>query len=385
MKRVLLLLSLLICPVAYAGHNVTGTLYVSGNTGLGTTSPSHRLMINGNMWLPTSDTETGVIYKGVNSFVHDYPGDGYDNLFIGQSAGNFTGNTQAQVGIGFEALKSITFASYNTAVGHEAMENTTEGSNNVAIGRQSLFTNTEGYENTAVGHSSMYHNTFGVENTAAGYDSLAGNTVGSNNVAIGYVALQDNESGDLNVAVGSSALTSNDDGISNIAIGGQALNNNTSGQVNVAIGQSSMFTNTVGIENTAIGTSSLFNTTGSTNTAIGFESGERNTSGTKNVFVGYKSGESTGTVQTLTNSGCIGYQCNVKADNAFVLGGTGANSWNVGIGTTDPQKMFQVNGALQSTDLYSGDGTQGITASCGGISITALTIKDGLITSCTGT
>lgn len=58
---------------------------------------------------------------------------------------------------------------------------------------------------------------------------------------------------------------------------------------------------------------------------------------------------------------------------------------NIGIGNTDPAYTLDVDGAAQATDYYSGDGTQGITATCGGISVTSITIKDGLITACSGT
>lgn len=55
---------------------------------------------------------------------------------------------------------------------------------------------------------------------------------------------------------------------------------------------------------------------------------------------------------------------------------------NVGIGTTSPGKKLEVSGATQSTDYYSGDGTQGATTTCTIASITTITVKDGLITAC---
>lgn len=54
----------------------------------------------------------------------------------------------------------------------------------------------------------------------------------------------------------------------------------------------------------------------------------------------------------------------------------------VGIGTLSPGRKLDVSGTLKATDYYSGDDSQGITSSCS-TSITAITIKDGLITSIT--
>jgi len=49
---------------------------------------------------------------------------------------------------------------------------------------------------------------------------------------------------------------------------------------------------------------------------------------------------------------------------------------NLGLATTDPQYKLQVVGTLQATDFYSGDGTQGASATTGGA-----TFKDGLYVS----
>ncbi len=53
---------------------------------------------------------------------------------------------------------------------------------------------------------------------------------------------------------------------------------------------------------------------------------------------------------------------------------------NVGIGTTTPTYLLEVDGTLQADDYYSGDGTQGMTDTCA--DGTDLVIKDGLVVSC---
>lgn len=56
-------------------------------------------------------------------------------------------------------------------------------------------------------------------------------------------------------------------------------------------------------------------------------------------------------------------------------------SGNIGIkGSPSGSYVLEVTGSIQGDDYYSGDGTQGMTGSCG--SATTLTIKDGLITAC---
>ena len=64
-----------------------------GYLGLGTT-PNQQFEITGNFRLPptATDSNSGIIYKGADSFIHDFQADGTvgKNTFVGISAGNFT-------------------------------------------------------------------------------------------------------------------------------------------------------------------------------------------------------------------------------------------------------------------------------------------------------
>lgn len=81
------------------------------------------------------------------------------------------------------------------------------------------------------------------------------------------------------------------------------------------------------------------------------------------------------------------YLLEVNGTAKFGASNSDASSFpnNVGIGSSSPAVKLDVVGTVRATDYQSGDGTQGITSSCGGVSVTSITIKDGLITSCSGT
>ena len=104
----------------------------------------------------------------------------------------------------------------------------------------------------------------------------------------GYQAGNANTSGYGNTAVGDQALKSTTTGTSNTAIGSQALYTNTTGSYNTATGEVALNHNTTGAYNTAIGEQSMYyNTTGNSNTGIGMQALAVNTTGGYNAAVGY--------------------------------------------------------------------------------------------------
>jgi len=60
--------------------------------------------------------------------------------------------------------------------------------------------------------------------------------------------------------------------------------------------------------------------------------------GSFNTFIG---ATADGGMDGLTNATAIGYGAIVGASNSLVLGGTGANAVNVGIGTVAPSNVFR--------------------------------------------
>ena len=207
--------------------------------------------------------------------------------------------------------------------------------------------------NVAMGDSALINNISGTDNTAIGNKAMFSNISGGVNIAVGGLSLHNNLTGFDNIAVGGQALFANDSGSINTAVGDWALLNNTKGNYNTSVGGSSLKTNTTGSGNTAVGLSSLIYTSGGNyNTALGFDAGVSNTSGYNNTFIG---AFAEGTVGNLANATAIGYNAKVSGSNSFVIGGTGADAVNVGIGTSVPLERLQINGALKITSgTYSG-------------------------------
>jgi len=182
-------------------------------------------------------------------------------------------------------------------------------------------------------------------NTAIGYQALSVVT-SSSNTAVGYQAMQ-NTSGGQNTAVGDRALNQNTNGTGNTAVGQAALSNGNLANYNTAMGLSAM-QSTSGGSNTAIGAqAAAFNSSGTNNVFVGYQAGypdasvaNGNGSGQKNTFIGANTGLSAGT--QVNGSTAIGYNARVDRSNALVLGGTGVDAVNVGIGTTNPQSRLQV-------------------------------------------
>src|SRR5256712_3132984 len=76
----------------------------SGNVGIGTSTPTQKLEINGNLALPlTASATAGVVMSGGTPFLHDL---GFGNTFLGLNAGNLSaaGSSLYNTGIGYLAL-----------------------------------------------------------------------------------------------------------------------------------------------------------------------------------------------------------------------------------------------------------------------------------------
>jgi hypothetical protein len=338
---------------SYAGTAAPSNgMIISGNVGIGTTSPWRALSVNGTSDLgtnalagsftATSTTATSTFANGLNltggcfeingacftggtgtnyfsnsgaittlntgsqlavptngwfsegTQLLAYASSTNGDTIFGLGAGGQNATTSAMIGnnsaFGLNALYSNTTGTDNTAQGLNALFSNTTGYNNTAQGLSALYSNTTGTYNTAQGFQSLFSNTTGSYNTAQGQNALYSNTTGTDNTANGDASLYSNTTGSYNTAQGQNALFSNTTGTYNTAQGFQSLSSNTTGSYNTAQGQNALYSNTTGTDNTANGDASLYsNTTGSYNTAQGQNALFSNTTGTYNTAQGFQS------------------------------------------------------------------------------------------------
>jgi hypothetical protein len=166
----------------------------SGNVGIGTTVPSSKLDVAGDINLSGSIRNQGGI-------VLQFPGT--DNVALGLALqGNTTGSDNTAAG--FAVLLSNTTGVGNTAVGSNALESNSTGTYNTAVGNYAMFFGGAGTSNnTAIGANALVY-TVGTGNAALGEEALVGDTTGNNNIAIGYQAGQAVTTTSNNIHIGNS-------------------------------------------------------------------------------------------------------------------------------------------------------------------------------------
>jgi len=158
------------------------------------------------------------------------------------------------------------------------------------------------------------------------------NVKGTANTYIGQ-GTGNNASGSNNVSTGFDAGFSNSSGFQNTYLGSHSGYSNTTGNVNVFVGAMAGNNNITGGGNTFLGTyAASVNQTGNNNTSVGEGSGADIGSNNNTLLGSYADVFDS----TINNSVAIGFNAVVAQSNSMVLGGTGANQVNVGIGNTTP-------------------------------------------------
>lgn len=372
-------------------NNLTGSKNMAIGNGAMQENTSGYENVAVGVWSLNKNT-TGNRNVAVGNFSMKNNTTGIYNVGIGYNAleSNTTGN--ANIAIGFDANKTNTTSGQNVFIGHEAGKNNS-GWNNTVIGYQSGVNitgdfnsyygiwsgnlNSTGHRNTFLGAVAGAENTTGSWNVFLGTDAGQKNTAGNSNVYIGFEAGlnsttvgqnvfigqragRDLTTGDNNTFVGTHAGmvtttgynntfvgknsgTANTTGFENAFFGGYAGWKNTTGSDNAFFGRDAGLNNLTGNGNAFFGEVSGINTTsGNANTFIGQAAGTQNTTGSNNVALG----QNAQTGAALTNAVAIGANSSVTTSNSLVLGGTGANAVNVGIGTTAPAFPLSFNNNL---------------------------------------
>ena len=292
----------------------------NGNVGIGTTNPSTKLEVAGQIKITGGSPGAGKVLTsdavGLGSWesipagvqdlndLSDAKTDSY-SMFLGNQSGNVDDGDNYNTGVGLYTLNDNTSGQRNVAFGTYALFKNTIGLGNSSLGYASMYFNQTGYSNVAigvrslyrgvgnnnivaVGDSALFNNGYGASlpddgtcNTAVGSKAMYFNTTGYRNVAFGSKALHDNVTGRLNTALGYNTLPKNISGAMNTAIGNSALTLNEGGEKNTSIGSGSLFLNVNGNNNVAIGTNSGYSSTGSGNIFIGYEAGFTETADNK--------------------------------------------------------------------------------------------------------
>ena len=331
MKKITLISFLLFGVTNIYSQNITNTLGASGlfsikdgsTTFLTLSQATRQVNILGSLRLEnTTNSTTGVLFKGANRFLHNYspPGATGVNTFVGVNSGNFTmsgtdNSASYNTAVGHSSLSSLITGNLNSAFGSHSLQLNTYGFHNSAFGTYSIFSNTLGSYNSAFGVLSMYQNTTGSYNSALGHSSLSDNSSGTNNSAFGSLSLVSNQTGHNNSAFGYASLYLNTVGYPNSAYGSFSLHSNTTGFENTALGYKSLYSNTTGWQNTAIGDSALHNNIGNYNTALGYGAGSTVTTGYNLTLLGIGAIPSSPTAidqVTLGNIWVSSLRCNVQ-------------------------------------------------------------------------
>jgi hypothetical protein len=276
---------------------------VSGNVGIGTTSPATKLDVVG-------DININSAYRIGGKRVLDHSG---------------TLSISLGVGAGATSTHSGTF-----------------------VGDSAGYSNTSGHENSFVGAGSGYSNTEGNANTFLGCEAGRDNHSGNSNTFLGAYTGWKNTSGNYNTFVGKSAGQYNTEGMGNTFVGELAGEDNTTGSENIYIGLYAGNRADTSYRNVVIGPSAGEGGIGPNNVIIGYGAG-KDVVGAGNVFIGYRAGYK----ETGSNKLYIG---NDSSEVPLIYGDF--STGRVGIGTNTPSHELTIyDGDLAVTSMGTGTGT----------------------------
>lgn len=328
--------------VSKAGDTMTGTLnlpagglivgaselYVNGNVGIGTASPTQKLQVVGG---DIAVGSTNGYRIGAQSILRHTVSSG--NLALGVNAVNIAASGAQNIGIGTNALGGLSTGNDNVSIGPDALDALNTGAFNVAIGTNALGSLTANTSNTAIGYS-------------------AGAVVtGANNTMIGYNAGNTTTFGNSNIIIGANAVASTPGMSNSLVIGSHIFGSNTG---NIGFGVPSPVSS-LQFNGTTARDISVERNIGSIGNSLtllagGAGSGTTNTAG-GDLFLssGVATGSSQSNIQFKTAGGGGSGSTDSNPAVKMIITGTG----KVGVGTVSPTFPLQVNGTIAPV----GDGT----------------------------
>jgi hypothetical protein len=366
---------------------------LSGNVGIGTSTPTKKLHVVGDTRIDAGHLEFantgGSIFIGQDAGANDDLSNNY-NIFMGFAAGKNNIKGTDNIAIGTSAGNSMSTGNGNVVLGGNAFRNNTTGTGNLALGTNALSSNSLGYNNTAIGYNAGMTNQ-GSGNIFLGYSAGIGAS-GDNKLFIDNSTTStpliwgdfDNDylniNGKLGIGTttpaqklhvvgdaridaghlefantGESIFIGQDAGVNdnlnhnnNIYIGYETGKTGTTSKANIALGNQALFSNVSGGSNIAIGINAGYAiNTGSTNIALGNSALKKNTTGYGNLALGY----------FALGNNVIGYENTVIGYNAG-LSNTGSGNiflgYNAGFEEQGSNKLF-IDNTSTSAPLIWGD------------------------------
>jgi hypothetical protein len=383
-------------------NSAANAIYINaaGNIGLGTTAPGHQLKLTGSLeLLPTINSNTGVIYKGNDRFIHDYQPSGSfgQNTFVGVNSGNFSlvspewpfiDWSSYNTAIGYYSLYLTTTGFSNTAIGNASLSSITSGSNNTAIGDRALCNNETGFGNTTVGSFSMGNHHSGDRNTVIGALAGLGNTSNSfsNSTLLGYMSGYNLSTGSDNILIGYRAGDNLTTGSQNIIIGYDIDAKAINGMQEMILGHPDLLYGDITNKRIGIGTPSPqeqlhLKNTGSVTLLLQADSDNDNGDENENPrFELKQDGENvTGALGFIGDDGAIydnslanslylvnEYSTPLQFGTADSVVMTILGNAKVGIGTTDPIQRLDVNGNARFRSVGSSAYTSALNLTANG-------------------
>ena len=291
---------------------------------------------------------------------------------IGWGAGQMTITASNAVQIGIQAGTNTKLADSAVQIGGSAGVNTITASNAVQIG-------------VAAGQSSVDATNAVQIGSSAG----AGSTIAINAIQIGVQAGFNTKTGSNAVQIGSYAGNTSTRADNAVQIGSYAGQNSTRAPSAVQIGDQAGRNSTVAATSAVqIGDHAGYNATNSDEAVqVGAFAGNNARTGSYTTFIGSYA-DTLDEGLNVEKSIAIGYNAKVSGSNMAVIGGTGADAVNVGIGTDSPQNTLEVVGNIKATSITSslfGIASNAINSNSASFALTASyaigipTIKSGII------